>query len=169
MEMTLASRIQSVKLKVVEDDAGIMRMVRVKLVREFDDTIAAALGGDAKKTLALLRDREVEKATIRIDAILCEGVFVANAGTTSEARVKIPKLRGLKAVCKAAKEDAPEDAEPSIELEWECGFAEDVWVFLGRHCLAWCEITLRSVQGELFSTPAPKKKGKSAGDGEAAH
>lgn len=140
-------RLKSVSIKVTEDGPVVIRRVRIKVDRAFDEEIAEALGPDAVRVREGLATHGIEKATLPIDVIVCEGSLKAPAGTAN-----IPRMHGMRAVGTAPKSDEPDDpnGDPIIQLEFDFPFSEDVWVFLGRNVGAWAEIKLVKAQLSLI-------------------
>lgn len=141
-EFTVAAKIESVSLdvKMIEDVEH--RKCVIKFARDFDETIAAALGGDAKQILASLQRHGQEKAYISIDRINAKATLVSAKGD----RVTIPALHGIQAVGTAGKDDDP----PIIRLEFDYFYDRDAWVFVGENARGIIEVTLKPRQQELL-------------------
>ena len=141
-EIKLAAKIESVTLDVKEIDAIVHRTVAIKFARDFDDTIAAALGGDAKQILASLRRHGQEKAYIAIDRMIVKATLVNPDGEVLE----IASMHGKQAVCTAS---TSEQDPPTIRLEFGCYYADDIFAFLGRNAKGVIEISMAPKQGSL--------------------
>lgn len=144
-ELTITASIAKVTVKTIQKDDIVRRVCSLTLAREFDDTLAAALGGEARKTLDGLRSRGVKDATLPIGAIVANAKLIC--GTQ---HVTIPVMKGVSA---KAKISSNEEFPPSIKLEFEFDFFADAWVFLGRHCAAWADVELKEANPQL---PFPK-------------
>jgi hypothetical protein len=141
-EFTVAVKIENVTLDIKTIDDIEHRKVVIKLARDFDDTIAAALGGDAKQILTSLRRHGQEKAYINIDRLNAKAILVAPKGE----KVTIPALHGTTAVAVAGKDDEP----PLIRLEVDFFYDHDAWAFMGQHARGTVEITFKQRQQELL-------------------
>lgn len=140
IDITLSADITAVKVKTKEVDGQVTRKCQMALRREFDDLLAAGLGGDARKVLASLRERGIESCVIPLDAIDARGKL-----DSGYQAVTIGQLTGIKATAKAGEDDAP----PTIVLEFEFAWQETAWLFLGRNCGLGCELELVQRQQEL--------------------
>jgi len=140
-------RLKSCQLKVEEDGPVVIRKIRLKVERAFDEEIAAALGSDGPAVREGLATGGIAKAVLPIDAIVVEATLRGPAG-----EVSIPRMKGIKAIGDAPKSTEPDDenGDPKVTLEFETGFAEDIWVFLGRNGGAWAEIKLVKTQLSLI-------------------
>jgi hypothetical protein len=143
IDIEIQAAIAKVSLFVKEDDGVIVRKSQMKLDREFDDEIAAGIGGDARKVLTSLRGHGISKVVIPIDAIDAQAVIV---GSLTGESIKIPSLRGIKATGTAPK-DADDVAR--ISLEMECQYDREIWKFLGDNCGGYCRLTLKQRQLSL--------------------
>lgn len=146
MDLKCAAEIQKVSISVKEKDGLILRMCKVVLAREFDDLIAAAIGTDAKRTRASLTTGGLESAVMPIGALMVSGDFVADG-----ERVTIGRMMGTKATGKFGAETGP-----TVLLEFEFAYSDEVWIFLGRNVGGVAEVAFTRRQLEL------------AGEGEAA-
>lgn len=141
IDITLSAQVSKVGARVVvaKDSGLIRRIVKLTLAREFDVEIAAALGKDAKKTLALLEVGSITKASIPIDGIVATGDLKSIHGACH-----IGELRGVKAECTA---DTGEDGlPPAIALEFEFDMAPEPWMFVGNNLSVQAVVTIRSLQ-----------------------
>lgn len=133
--------LKKVALLTKEQDGVCMRMCRLTVSREFDDLVAQALGGEAKKVMAGLKSGGIESVVIPIDAVVASLNLVCG-----DEAVGIARAAGVKATGKAPKES---DWPPSIALEFEFFFDEPAWAFLGRNCGVQAKINIEDVQREL--------------------
>jgi hypothetical protein len=134
---TLECGIKAVKVRVQDVQGREVRRCRVVLVHEFTADIARALGEAAVALRGHLRDNEIEKAVIPIDALAALGAFTAAGGG-----VEIGRLAGVKATLLKAKDDEG----PTVQLEFEFAWQEDAWLFLGRHTAAMASVVLTKRQ-----------------------
>jgi hypothetical protein len=156
IDIQLSAQISKVSAKVTAKEGVIKRTVKIELAREFDVPLAAALGTDAKKTLALLEAGSISEATIPIDAIVARGELVCEPHRTT-----IKELRGVQVKAKGGDEE--EGSPTTVKLEFEFDWTEQSWVFLGRNLSALAEVTIRSLQLELPSVDKPtNRRGKRA-------
>jgi hypothetical protein len=139
IDITIGAQISKVAASVVVKDGVIKRTVKLTLAREFDVALAAALGKDAKKTLALLEVGSISEAVIPIDAVVASGELKSMGHTCH-----IGVLRGVQAKAKADTSD--DGLPPTVKLEFEFDWDEAPWVFLGRSLAAQAEVTIRSLQ-----------------------
>lgn len=148
MEIEILASVAKVQLNLKPDKGQVIRRIDLILEREFDDTIAAALGDGARKALDSLRKNELISAEIAIDAIDVTAEFVNNI---SGEVVQIGALRGDKAKCLAAKEE--DGGTPVIQLKMSCAYSRDVWVFFGEHGGLIVAAAFRDRQLELVPSP----------------
>lgn len=141
IDLQLTAAISKVSIRTKEKDDIIRRICKVTFGREFDQTLAAALGADARTALKALEVNGLLEAKIPIDGIVAQAKLIAGS-----ANVTIPILKGLSARAKAGLEDDP----PSIRLDFEFDFHEPSWVFLGRYCNSYTELTLTTIQPSLL-------------------
>jgi hypothetical protein len=154
ISIQVEAQIAEVKARVTAKDGVIKRTIELVLAREFDPMLAAALGKDAKDTLALLEVGALLKATLPIDTVVARGVLLA-MGQQTEVHV----LKGIELVAKAG--DFDEGTPPTCKLRFEFDWAEQPWVFLGRNLSAQAQVDIRSLQTEM-KLPAPERRGKGA-------
>ena len=140
-EIGIAASIEKVTVSAKAKDGVVLRMCRVTLAREFDDLIASALKGDARKALSGLRDGGMSKVVLPIDSIRAEAKFIA-----MDDRCTVPVLKGIKAVGEAPED---EDDVPHIKLEFEFVFSTEAWIFLGRNVAGVAQVTFRKTQEEF--------------------
>lgn len=140
---TLECGIKAVKVKAKEVDGRIVRRCRVVLAHEFTLEIARELGKDAVSLREGLRANAIEKATLPIDGIAALGALAVPGGG---AGVSIERLIGVKANCLKSRKD---DEGPTVQLEFEFGWDENAWLFLGRHCNEVAEVVLTKRQLSL--------------------
>ena len=149
-DITLAAKIESVTLDVKEIDDVVHRTVAIKFARDFDDTLAAALGGDAKQILASLRRHGQEKAYIAIDRLIVKATLVNPDGEV----VDISTMHGKQAICAAS---TSEQDPPTIRLEFGCYYSDDAWSFLGRNAKGICEVKMSPKQPKLTGVETEAK------------
>lgn len=140
-DLECIAKLKKVALTIKEQDAVTMRMCRMTLDREFDDLMAQAIGGEAKKVLSGLKSGGIESVIIPIDAVVASIKLVCGDET-----VGIQRAAGVKATGKAPKEP---DWPPGISLEFEFFFDEPAWSFLGRNCGVLAKIAIVQAQLEL--------------------
>jgi hypothetical protein len=142
MDIELRATIATVKLGVKVIKGVVLRKCKMAFDREFDDEIAQALGGGARKALASLRTHEMEKVIMGIDRIDAKAKLVSGDDT-----IGISLVRGEKATCSAATDD--DDDVPKIRLEFETAYDDAVWSFLGRNCGGYVHIEFKQKQLNL--------------------
>jgi hypothetical protein len=140
-ETEIEAGLKGIKVKAEADGGIITRVCTLTITREFDSTIANALGG-AKKIHAALNAGDVTSCVLPIDRILCAIQLVADGD-----RLNIDKAHGTKATAKAGDPDS--DTPPRIDLEFEFVFSQEAWAFLGRHVGAMARLRLNRSQQEL--------------------
>jgi hypothetical protein len=139
IDITIGAQISKVDGRVTVKDSVIRRTIVLTLAREFDTVLAAAMGKDAKKALALLEVGSVTEVTIPIDALAATGDLKSMG---QECHIK--ELRGVEAKAKA---DTGEDGMPPIvKLKFETDYDDAVWCFLGRNLAVHAEVAIRSLQ-----------------------
>jgi len=143
MDIELSASIAKVALSTKDLAGLVIRKCKMAFDREFDDTIAAAIGSGAKKALAGLRAHDLEKVVMGID-----GVNVSARLRCGEDTVSVGACRGDKATCKAGEDDDP----PTIRLTFETVYNDDVWSFLGRNCGGYVELEFKDTQLTLSGT-----------------
>lgn len=145
IDVDFEAGIKAIKLKVKTKDGVAARTCTMVLEREFDDLIAAGLGGDARKALLSLRDHGLESCVLPLDSVDAEGKLVAPDAKS----ISIGALKGVKATGQAgAKSEEP----PSLLLEFEFVWNEQAWVFLGRYCGGVAQVSLKARQLTLAGT-----------------
>lgn len=144
-DVELLASLSKVTLHPHEKDGHVTRLIRVTVAREFDEEIAAGLGKDAKRCLALLRSSSMESCKININAVHVVGKFTAGEGKKADV-VGVDRMLG-----RMATGHAPEDSGDvaTIELELECWYSDEVWAWFGRNCLGRIRLTFTRVQLEL--------------------
>lgn len=140
-DVEFMTSIKSIKVKVTEKNSIVQRRCVVVLEREFDDMMAAGLGGEARSALEALRDGGMTSCVLPIEGINARGRFVTTADS-----VEVGELVGVKATGKASADD---EFPPSIALELDMPWDEAAWVFLGRHSGGFAHLTLSQRQGSL--------------------
>lgn len=151
IDLTISAAITKVSVVTIQKDSVVRRVCRMVLSREFDSTIAAALGGDATTALEALKSHGISEVTLPIDTIEASCKMVSVSQT-----VTIPVLHGRKAKGKAGDDD--KELPPSIKLEFQFEFFEPAWVFLGRNAAAWTEATLSETQPSLPGVDTSKSR-----------
>lgn len=136
--------IRGIKIKSQEREGVYVRTCTLSLEREFDDTIAAGLGAEAKKALSCLKSGGMRKCELPLDAVNAAGTLVAATGET----VEIGVLAGVKATCSV---DPEGEFPPSVVLDFEFSHTREAWAFFGDHCGGRCSVTLIKRQGSLIS------------------
>lgn len=144
MDIEIAASIAKVTLVMKGVNALIVRRCKMAFDREFDPEIAAALGSGAKKALAALRAGDLEKCVISIDRVNVEANLVCG-----KDKVAIKACHGEKATCKAGKD---QEDPPSIRLEFQAMYTDDVWSFLGRNCGSYVHLAFKDTQLTLGGT-----------------
>lgn len=173
MEIELKQRLRltKVELKVKEEDALVIRRCRMTLESEMDGVMAAALGKDAIIARDSVMSGGMTKVELPIDGIECEANLVGDI-----RQVRLPVVRGVKAVVKGSdpiaeedeKESGGEDDEPkeqgktapksaSITLTFEFTYTDDAWLFLGRTSGAWADVHLTKSQLDLPGVNGPAR------------
>jgi len=137
MDIELAASLAKVTLGTKNISGLLIRKCRMAFDREFDDEIAAALGGGAKKALAGLRAHDLQKVVMGIDT-----VNVSARLRCGDDTVSVGQCRGEKATGKAGDDDEP----PMIRLAFETAYNDDVWSFLGRNCGAYVSLEFKDSQ-----------------------
>jgi hypothetical protein len=146
IELEIGAAIAKVSLRTVQKDDLVRRICKVTFTRDFDDTIAAALGADAKVALAALKSHALAEVVIPLDSIEAKGTISQDGNATAiSSKVEIPHLRGRRAKGVGTKDDTT----PSLALEFEFDFLEAPWVFLGRNHTGWARLSLKTNQLEL--------------------
>ena len=149
-DIQLFAGIRAIKVKMKEKNGVVARKCAVVLEREFDEAIAAGLGGDAKRALHSLEGGGMSSCVLPIDAVDVEGKFKADADAIS-----VGSMFGVKATAKRNESDDDIDLPPSISLEFEFAWNEQAWAFFGRHCGGTATLLLKPRQGSLpFTRPA---------------
>lgn len=141
-DIELAAEVVKVSLRLKKLDGVEIRRCRMAFARPFDDEIAAALGDDAKKALASLKSGGMSKVVMDIEGIDAQAVL-ANGGGDN---VTVDIIRGEKAICTGPKD--PEDP-PSIRLEFDTHYHDDIWAWLGRNCGGVARIEFKNRQTEI--------------------
>lgn len=139
IDITISAQVSKVDGKVVVRESVIRRTIVLTLAREFDTTLAVALGKDAKKALALLEVGSITEATLPIDALVAAGDLKALG-----MECHVPVMRGIEVKAKADTSD--EGLPPIVKLKFEIDYSDNVWVFLGRNLAAQAEVAIKSLQ-----------------------
>lgn len=142
----IRAEIKSAKVKVTEDGSFKFRMVRMALEREFDDELAAIIGGDARTALDCLREGGMSKAILPIDAISARGVLVG------KERIEIERISGMKVTCSIGKAKQDETAPLKVKMEFEFKFDKAAWSLLGDETGDTVSLTLTRNQLDLPGT-----------------
>lgn len=150
ISLQIMANISKLSVTAKQKDDVVRRICRLALGREFDSTIAAALGEDAIQARDALIHHGIEEVTIPLDSIVASCKLIH--GTVD---VTIPIMRGVKAKAKAG--DVDKEYPPSVRLEFDFDFYEPAWVFLGRYCNAYVEATLTTVQPTLPGVSTERK------------
>jgi hypothetical protein len=145
IELTCVATIRDVALKAKTSDGVTTRKMRMRLEREFDDEIAAALGTDAIKARALLKSGALAKAEMPLDAIKASALLK----NVESAVVKLPLIVGLKAIGKAP-DSLDGDTPPSISMLFEFVYTREALVWFGESFGGTAEITITPQQLELL-------------------
>jgi hypothetical protein len=159
IDLQIMANISKLSVTAKQKDDVVRRICRLTLGREFDSTIAAALGEDAKQAREALIHHGIEEVTIPLDGIVASAKLIH--GTVE---VTIPVMRGVKAKAKAGNID--DENPPSVRLEFDFDFYEPAWVFCGRYCNAYVEATLTEVQPTLPGVNTDKSKKTKAPEDE---
>lgn len=138
IECKFTAAIDSVKVKVKEQDEFVIRLVEMKFSTILDTAIAAALGDDAKTALAALENHGMEKVVLPLDALTVTGELRSGTG----AVVDVPQLAGVNATCEAGKDEGP----PTIAFLFRALWSEPVWIFLGKYTGAYVDLDLKPRQ-----------------------
>lgn len=149
MELECQAVIKKVDLNAKLKKAQMIRIMRIRLEREFDPFMARAIGGDAMEVLAAMKTRSLEKAVMPIDSVVARLDLTISAGgprTEKNDVVTIPSCVGRKATATAAVD---EDEQPTIVLEFEFAFDEKAWAWFGRNCGGFAEVTIGEAQQKL--------------------
>lgn len=148
-DMQLQFGIKRITLKTKTKDGVSSRVMRVVLEREFDEVIAAGLGGDARGARTALLGGGMESCVLPIDAIKASGTLTAGLGEVCA----IESLIGV-----AAKGHADPDHEfpPSIALEFDMPYERRAWAFFGDYQNTTAVVELSKQQLELAPAPAAK-------------
>jgi hypothetical protein len=146
------ANIKKVDLTAKIKKSQVVRLMRIKLEREFDVVLARAIGADALDILAQLKARSQEKAIIPIDSVVArlELAVQAAAGPKSDRddKVTIPSCVGRKATASAPTEN-DEDLQPTVILEFEFAFSEQAWAWFGRNCGGYANVSIGEAQQKL--------------------
>jgi hypothetical protein len=116
-ETEIEAGLKGIKVKAEADGGIITRVCTLTITREFDSTIASALGG-AKKIHAALNAGDVTSCVLPIDRILCAIQLVADGD-----RLSIDKAHGTKATAKAGDPDSdtPPPNRPRVRVRLQPG------------------------------------------------
>lgn len=152
----------NISVRAKTKDGITSRLCKVKFRRDFDETIAQAIGGDAKKALVGLKSGGISSVEFPITGVRVSTTLTAESGDSAQ----IGAALGTKAVAKAAKQlqlegaDATEDNQPKVVLEFEFPFDEIVWMFVGRNCGAQARLKFDLIQLDIEErlTQAGKRK-----------
>lgn len=142
----IRAEIKSAKVKVTEDGQFKFRMVRLALVRDFDDEAAAIIGGDARLALDCLRKGGMTKAILPIGALSARGVLVG------KERIEIERISGMKVTCSVGKAKEDEAAPIKVKLEFEFKFQKEAFALLGDESGDTVSLTLTRNQLDLPGT-----------------
>lgn len=140
MDIEIVAAIAKVTLKTTSEKGAFLRRCYMAFDCELDASIAGSLGIGAKRALPALKAADMEKVVIAIDRIVAQAVLVAGADTC-----RIDRLRGTKATLEAAEEDCA----PTVRIEFECWYHDEIWVFLGRNCGLSARLTFTPTQLEI--------------------
>jgi len=158
-DVKLQFGIKKVTLKTKAKDGVQARTIRLTLEREFDDTIAAGIGGDARGALAALKGGGMDSCVLPIDGIHGSASLLAGAGEVCD----VPYLKGVTAKG-AVSPDL--DFPPSIAVEFDMPYERKAWGFFGdyQNTTAVVELTRGQLEiaGAKASTRAPKQTGRAA-------
>jgi hypothetical protein len=145
-DQEIRAEVMSAKVKVTEDGNFKFRMVRMVLVRDFDDEAAAIIGGDSRIALDCLRQRGMTKAILPIDAVSARGVLVG------KERIEIERISGMKVTCSLGKAKEDEAAPIKVKLEFEFKFQKEAFALLGDETGDTVSLTLTRNQLDLPGT-----------------
>lgn len=151
MEIECQAVIKKVDLTAKLKKSVMVRLMRIRLEREFDPFMARAIGGDAQDILEQLKARTQEKAIIPIDAVVARldlNIAAGGSKTDKDDRVTIPSCVGRKATATAPAED-DEDLQPTIILEFEFAFDDKAWAWFGRNCGGFADVSIGEAQQKL--------------------
>jgi hypothetical protein len=140
MELELLASIARVTLKATSENGVYQRRCIMAFDAELDASIAGSLGLGAKRALPALKAGDMQRVIIGIDRVVAQAVLVAGADTC-----KVDRLRGTKATLEAADEDCA----PTVRLEFETWYHDEIWVFLGRNCGLMARLTFTPTQLEI--------------------
>lgn len=150
-EIETTAVIGKVTVSAKDEDGVLSRRVKIRLDREFDDEIAAQIGSEAVRALKGLANGGLAKVTMPIDGIHATLELRGASGD----KAKVALATGVKAVAKGPRDD---DSPPSVQLEFEFLFQDNVWAFLGRNIGGMATLSIHTVQLDLPKTAAPKEK-----------
>lgn len=139
MELECQAVIKKVDLTAKLKKSVMVRLMRIRLEREFDPLMARAIGGDAQDILGQLKTRSQEKA-IELN------IGAGGPKSDKDDRVVIPSCVGRKATATAPAED-DEDLQPTILLEF--AFDEKAWAWFGRNCGGYADVSIGAAQKKL--------------------
>lgn len=154
IELTCIATIRDVALKAKVRDGITTRKMRMRLEREYDDEIAAALGPDAIRARALLKSGGAAKIELPMDAIEASAILKNVASDI----VKLPMIVGIKAVGKAP-ETLDDVTPPSISMLFEFSYDRAALIWFGESFGGQAEITLTPRQLELIKDPPKANTG----------
>lgn len=140
-DVKLQFGIKKVSLKTKTKDGVSSRTMRVVFERDFDDVIAAGLGGDARGARAALLGGGMESCVLPIDSIDASGTLSAGFGEVCD----IARMTGV-----VAKGHADPEGEfpPSIAVEFDLPYDRRAWTFFGdyQNTTATVELTRRQLE-----------------------
>ena len=148
-DMDLSAQLAKVTVAAKAAAGSVRRIITVTFAREFDEEIADALGREAKHALRAMKARAISDVSIPMDALIVSGKL-----TALEDKIEIPRMRGVRAKAKWGKKGEDEELPPSIMLDFETSYSDDVWMFLGRNVMVYGTIKLKRLQ-QALAFPAP--------------
>ena len=153
MEIEIVAAIAKVTLKSTAENGVFQRRCFMAFDCELDASIAGSLGLGAKRALPALKAGDMQRVIIAIDRIVAQAVLVAGADTC-----RVDRLRGTKATLEAADDDCA----PTVRIEFETWYHDEIWTFLGRNCGLSARLTFTpcqlDIEDMISTSPAPAAK-----------
>jgi hypothetical protein len=175
-DYALKVQLKRVEVEPADDGPAVKRIVKVKVECDLETDIARAIAGDfGLESYKALRELTTTKVEFPIDGITATGTMFGGVG----ASVDIAEITGIKASATAKKPKAKpasddggeeqsggtgEPAKPTVVMQLQFPYSDEVWIFLGRNGGAWVDLTLNRAQQKL---PFPEAESGTDGSGNS--
>lgn len=160
---TFKAVIRRVSLKAREDDNAVLRRILdLQLRVEFTDSLARGLGKAAVEARVMVKDGDLSRAVLPVDAVQVNGTFYATGGEVGPDQHTVKGMKGLAATLTSGKE-AENEAQLTIGMEFS--WSEESLIYFAKHLGEEVSVKLRATQLSIPGTEGRLTGGKKKGAG----